>query len=311
MHQRHRFIFQKIARHYRLSILALCLAAPGFAQDPAPRNLLSGPYPPETLRTLLISKEKHHPYPTAAERPAWNALPDSVRRAHIQQGEQALGYAWPTLSATLLLDYARNGDRTRHKAAYNERRDKLAQLALAECMEGKGRFVDAIANGLWAICEESSWVIPAHLDKLQRAGKDLPDVAEPTVDLFGAETESLLAWVTYLHGPSLDAVSPLIRRRVSRELDARILTPNLTRDDFWWMKAAMNWNPWICSNWLTVALLAEEDEPRRQAAVAKVTRTLDAFLNAYPADGWWWLRRRSRLLESRGRKSVYLLGIAA
>lgn len=156
---------------------------------------------------------------------------------------------------------------------------------LAECIEGKGQFVDDIANGLWAICEESSWVIPAHLDKLQKAGKDLPDVAEPTVDLFGAETGSLLAWVTYLHGPKLDAVSPLIRKRVSRELSARILTPNLTRDDFWWMKAAMNWNPWIVSNWLTVALLTEENEPRRQATVAKVTRTLDNFLNPYPTDG--------------------------
>lgn len=278
-------MFSKILKFALLGALALGLAIPLVAQESAPRNLLSGPYPAQKLKTLLVPRAEWHPYPTAAERPAWEALPDPVRKAHVEQGEKALGYAWPALSATLLLDYARNGDRTRHKAAYNERRERLAQLALAECMEGKGRFVDQIANGLWAICEESSWVIPAHLDKLQKAGKDLPDVAEPTVDLFGAETGSLVAWVTYLHGPALDGVSPLIRRRVRRELDQRILTPNLQRDDFWWMKAAMNWNPWICSNWLTVALLAEEDEPRRQAAVAKVTRTLDNFLNSYPADG--------------------------
>lgn len=75
-----------------LSILALCLAVPLLAQETAPRNLLSGPYPQEKLSTLLISREKYHPYPTAAERPAWETLPDAVRQAYIQQGEKALGY---------------------------------------------------------------------------------------------------------------------------------------------------------------------------------------------------------------------------
>jgi len=46
-----------------------------------------------------------------------------------------------------------------------------------------------------------------------------------------------------------------------------------------------NWNPWICSNWLTSALLVETDEERRRAAVAKILRCLDAFLNGYDEDG--------------------------
>ncbi|GAI41454.1 unnamed protein product, partial [marine sediment metagenome] len=52
-------------------------------------------------------------------------------------------------------------------------------------MEAKGRFMDEIVNGVWAILEESSWVIPAHINA-QRASSGLPDVEEPVVDLFSA-----------------------------------------------------------------------------------------------------------------------------
>ncbi len=45
----------------------------------------------------------------------------------------------------------------------------------------------------------------------------------------------MLAWVLYLLGDKLDTISPLIQPRVQREIDARILTPLLERDDFWWM----------------------------------------------------------------------------
>ena len=54
--------------------------------------------------------------------------------------------------------------------------------------------------------------------------------------------------------------------------------PGLT-SDFGWMGfkggSPNNWNPWICSNWLTTALLMEQDEKRRQAAVRPSRRSAD------------------------------------
>ena len=74
-----------------------------------------------------------------------------------------------------------------------------------------------------------------------------------------------------------------------REIDTRILTPNLERDDFWWMgfgdRRVNNWNPWVNSNWLTCTLLMEPDEDRRVASVYKILRSLDNFLVPYPRDG--------------------------
>jgi len=116
----------------------------------------------------------------------------------------------PALPATLFLDYARTGNRGRFESAMFARRDRLHALVLAECVENKGRFLDAIADTAWAIAEESSWTVPAH-QGAQRAPGGLPDTTEPVVDLFSAQTAHSLAWTCYLLGNGLDAVSPLLR----------------------------------------------------------------------------------------------------
>jgi len=246
-------------------------------------------YTADRLAAVLLPRESWRPYPTPLERAAWEGLPAGVGEELIARGEAALAAEWPALPATLFLEFARNGNRSRYQGPYYRRRGLLCDLALAECAEGRGRFLDAIADGVWSLCEESYWGVPAHVG-MQRAGVGLPDTAEPTVDLFAAETASLLAWTGYLLGIALDEVSPLIRPRVSREIWHRILTPCLERDDFWWMglqaqRAVNNWNPWINSNWLACALLVEEDADRRLAAVEKSMRSLDVFIDSYPEDG--------------------------
>lgn len=250
--------------------------------------MLSQAYPPEKLKDILIPRESWRPFPTADERDPWADLPDAIRKAHIARGEGNLDYTWPVLPATLFLQFARMGNRNNYEREGFGRRGALSSLVIAECMEGKGRFMDQIANGVWAVCEETYWGIPAHVG-VQKAGSGLPDVAEPTVDLFAAETSALMAWTYYLLRPQLDAVSPLIVPRIQREIQHRILTPLRERDDFGWMgfrgNRVNNWNPWICSNWLASTLLIEQDEGRRLQSVAKAMRTVDNFIDPYPKDG--------------------------
>ncbi|MBT4500046.1 MAG: heparinase [Gemmatimonadetes bacterium] len=250
--------------------------------------MLTELYPVDKIGDVLIPREQYHPFPTADEREGWEELREAVRKAHIARGEAALGKDWPSLPATLFLEYARTGNRSRYQNVRNVRRNMLCDMVVAECMEGKGRFVDGITDGVWTTCEETYWGVPAHINA-QRAGVGLPDVAEPTVDLFAGETVSLLAWTLYLVGSNLDEVSPLIRERIHIESDRRVLTPCLERDDFWWMgfgnRTVNNWNPWCNSNWLTATLLLERDQERRQAAVVKILRSLDRFVDPYPTDG--------------------------
>jgi len=244
-------------------------------------------YSPAQLAAILLRREDWRPYPLPEDRAAWEGLPFNAELIH--GGEAALAMEWPALPASLYLEFARDGNRSRFQGPYFQRRNLLGDLVLAECAEGRERFLDAITNGVWSLCEESSWVLPAHISA-QQSGVGLPDTAEQVVDLFSAETAALLAWTAYLLGEALDEISPLIRPRIVREIDFRILTPCLEREDFWWMglrgeRALNNWNPWINSNWLACALLVEDDPERRLAAVEKSMRSLDVFIGSYPEDG--------------------------
>ena len=245
-------------------------------------------YPQEKVAELLIPREKWHPWPRWGERQAWERLPKEVRGDLVASGEKYLDYDWPALPATLFLEFARNGNRSRYEHEHFARRRALNSLIFAECVEGQSRFLGDIVNGIWAICEESFWGLPAHVGA-QKAGSGLPDIDEPIVALFVAETSETLAWTSYLLGEQLDKVSPLIRPRIAAEIDRRVLTPCLERDDFGWMGfhggRVNNWNPWCNSNWLASALLIESDEQRRVAAVAKIARSLDHFFDAYEDDG--------------------------
>ncbi len=267
--------------------------------------MLTQRYPPDSLR--LVTRSEWTPHPAATDRPAWSQIPAWMRDKLIRAGEDALHEPWQPLLASQFLEYDRIGDRGNYEAAYFARRNKLIALALAECAEGLGRFVDDVADGIWLICEETYWGLPAHM-AMQRRGVGLPDVTEPTVDLFAAETAASLAYIQYLLGDGLDNVSPLIRPRITAEIQRRILRPNLERDDFSWMgfvgaEHPNNWNPWINSNWLACVLLIEEDAERRLNAVAKIMRSLDRFIESYPADGGcdegpaYWMRAAGSLYE--------------
>lgn len=229
-------------------------------------------------------------YPPVNDRAAWGKIPEATRRELIARGEERAAEDWEHLKATLILDYVRHGDRRSYQDPSFRRRTRLHDIVLAECAEGQGRFIDAIADNLWLTCEESYWGWPAHLF-IQAAGDGLPDCHEPTVDLGVGETVGHLAWTVHLLGDQLAKVSPQLLPRIQHEVNHRVLTPCLTRDDFWWMgwhtgrHPVNNWNPWVNSNWLAAVLVFETDPERRAQAVHKIMRSLDVFIAHQPADG--------------------------
>lgn len=254
------------------------------------RNILSKDWPAEKVAAALLPRREWAPIPPASNRDAWQAIPAATRTAILDAAAEYQKEPWASLPATVYLDFARNGNRSRYEGIRFARRRKLNTLAIAECIEGKGRFLDSITEGVWLQCEESSWVLPAHI-RVQKAGNGLPDVTEPVVDLFAAECGAQMSWLHYLLAPQLERVSPLIPKRIRHEVHHRILSPCLERNDFGWMglrdpnHSLNNWTPWINSNWLTCALLMEDDPQRRAAHVAKSLRSVDEYLSDMPDDG--------------------------
>ncbi|MGN1062568.1 MAG: hypothetical protein ACI4RO_05495, partial [Candidatus Scatosoma sp.] len=181
---------------------------------------------------------------------------------------------------------------------YFERREDLSVLILSEFIEGKGRFFDAIIDLVWAICEETSWVLPAHYWMIDE-NTNLPDsmfgnsdyIKEP-IDLYAAVTAANLALVYGLFNEQLEEYQPLILRRIERELEWRVWEP-FTCEKFlpklWWTgvdgRKTNNWCPWIISNLLTACLFSVKDGGRRETLLSRLTSFLDSFIDGYGEDG--------------------------
>lgn len=223
------------------------------------------------------------------DRAAWRTVPDDMRSAVMRDAETALGRPWSVIKASDYREYSLNGNRSRFESLYFSRRRTLNDLVLAELLEGRGRFLDAIIDGVFLICEESGWQLPAH-NAYERGGQRfaLPDPARPVIDLFAAETGALLATVAALMRERLDKVSPHIVARIEREVRARVLSPYLDRH-FWWMgngaERMNNWTAWITQNVLLSAFALETDQDLRRRVVEKALSGLDAFIKDYAEDG--------------------------
>ncbi|MBC7903676.1 MAG: heparinase II/III family protein [Gemmatimonadaceae bacterium] len=269
-----------------LTITALVLLTTAQSQQ---QNLLSGKFSKEQLQSVLVPQSAWLPFPKAADKAAWAKADQAMLAAYVKRADSLLSYNWPSIPATKSLLIERTGDRNEYQDMSFQKREVLGVLMLAEIAENKGRFIDQIINGVWSICEESWWGVPAHLPQTKDYS-GLMDVSAPFVDLFAAETATYLSWVDYYFGEKLDAVSPQIRKRIYLETNNRIFQPLMNRPHGWMTKNANgrppnNWNPWICSNWLNAVLLLEKNDEKRSAAVGKILWVLDEFVNPYPNDG--------------------------
>jgi hypothetical protein len=247
------------------------------------RNFLGSRYSKEAVAEVLVSQKDWQPYPRTPE--AWHAaLPADQLKDLVKDGESFIDYEFASIPAVVALDFVRTGDRNRHSRISYGKRDALLQLVVAESIEGKGRFMDPIINGVWSICEESNWGVPAHIG---RTG--LPDVTDPTVDLFSAETATLMALTDYFVGDKLDAINKMFRKRIAYETDTRMFAPMLANPDrYGWMSktnAVNNWNPWIMSNWIAATLFLEKDPARRAEMIHAAMIGLDLYLNSLGDDG--------------------------
>lgn len=219
-------------------------------------------------------------------------ITEEKKKAIIATAEEYAKIEYPLLLAHQYMIFNRTGDRKTHDDLYYLRRNIVRSLTLAEYIEGKGRFLEKIIDGLWLICDEATWVIPAHNQIRDKADSKLPRCYKPNVtivDLFSAETGAVLSMAVHLLGKELDQVSKYIADRIHQEVRRRVIDPYLNYTDYNWMGYVRpnvnNWNPWITENVLLSAALIEPDFEVRRRVVTKAMSVLDNFLSYYPDDG--------------------------
>jgi hypothetical protein len=236
-----------------------------------------------TVGRLAEHLRSWRPYPPIDDRGYWGRVPGETREHLLAQAAPVSQQPWPLLTATAYARFNADGDRQSYERPYFTRRDKLIAAVLTALLTGDTTAAE-ITDGVWLLCEETTWCMPAH-----QPGNGLPDPDDPHVDLFAAETAALLAWTALLTGEN--------EKRIRREVKTRVLDPYRARDDWRWLGLngrhhLNNWTPWIHANLLIASLLLD-DQPHVTAG--RAVAALDRYLDAVPDDGgcdegasYWW-----------------------
>lgn len=181
----------------------------------------------------------------------------------------------PQTTYSAYRQFQRTGDRQAYQQPYFDRRSRLTAAGLRLFVDQDAGaetppLRDGVQDLLWAICEETNWVVPAH------------EIVQ--IDIMAAETGLLLAETLALLGDALDAE---VRSRVRGEIERRICEPYLRFHWMhWWHTVHHNWNA-VCNCAIAATFLWLEPEPGRVArALAIAFKGLREYVaHGFEADG--------------------------
>ncbi len=219
---------------------------------------------------------------------------DPIAKARLlEKAEIALSEPIPVLLLSDYRSYFLTGSRAPFDPRYQRRRTMMVELAMGEYFSQSGRYLEKLCDVIFAILEESSWVLPAHTGHSPECPKtEIPEVYRPDqlhgIDLRSAATATMLAGVYYLVKDRLDTVSPIIAKRIRWETLDRTVRPYL-QHEFSWSGAfgglVNNWCTYCVQAILFCTAILEEDAERREAVVTRAMRHLDNYIAACPPAG--------------------------
>jgi hypothetical protein len=200
-----------------------------------------------------------------------------------QEAEQAYHTPFEPLTFTLLQQFEKTGERVSYEKVYFARRRHVIALTLAILMDRRDDYLDAFHDRLWAICDEYTWALPAHLpvgiDAIQ--ANRLPPAQ--IIDLFSAETAHMLAEIVHLLG---DRLAGWLVQRIRDEIERRIFQALFNHPQtFKWERDTHNWAA-VCGGSVGMtALLLETDRERLAGMIDRLMRAMNSFLSGFGSDG--------------------------
>jgi hypothetical protein len=239
---------------------------------------------PYQIQQILERTEWKPNLVPASDRAWWEAACSRADGALVAEllaeADRALGEPPVFMPASVYLKFRETGDRTQYEALIHSRGRAVSALALAECLTGEGQYLTALQDYIWAICEQSTWSLPAHLP-------NLPDPQDPYIDLGVAMTGLALSDIFVLLSERFD---PGVRQRLRGELDTRLWSAYLAHNDFHWQgnwleRSVGNWTA-VCTAGVLGSAVNMNLEPEKLSRVVdRGLRSLEEYLETFDPDG--------------------------
>ncbi|MDB5274925.1 MAG: hypothetical protein JWO58_3292 [Chitinophagaceae bacterium] len=234
--------------------------------------------------SALLSEAPQGFGPRCTDRAMWSTPAISERLAAVKgAAEKLLTQPFPSWSDEAYLEYSSKGARPNGERMMNARKAWLYPLVLAECVEGKGRFLPAIEHTLIELDTQPTWTWPAHDATLRNFRQHNYEV-----DLLAADTAHDVAQTLYMLG---DQLAPAVQQQTLAALEARIFAP-LRRSfinggkDNWWLQADHNWNAVCLKGIVGAALAVLPARQDRALFVAAAEHYIRKYVAAFPDDGY-------------------------
>jgi len=186
----------------------------------------------------------------------------------------------PQLPRSLYEDYFKTGRREPFEGPFFYRRTLAEDLAQAYILTGKRDYLNRCRDFIWAMLEEFTWVIPAHVSLPLH-----PD-AMTQVDLFATETALLMADLWDLLHEDLD---PETLEWMRNKIIHHVLIPlrDHIDDNRWARNFESNWTGVCSGNSGCALILMALDEPWAMGLLHELLAKIDSFLSTADPDGAW------------------------
>lgn len=170
--------------------------------------------------------------------------------------------------------FQRDGNRSVFEKVYFSRRDRLVIETILHLAEGRTIDIDKIQDLIWAVCDEYTWALPAHLSSAN------DDTSRRTmIDLFSSETAYTLSEIYILLKNKLDAV---VAERIKSEIEKRLVEPFI-QNTYWWETIHTNWAAvCACFTGCTFINLFPDKLP---LVLPRIKAAMQSFLDGFLDDG--------------------------
>lgn len=209
-----------------------------------------------------------------------------------EEADRLLSEPIPLLTWSKQRLFADEGSRLPYEELYFHRRRRLTATALMALLQPQEmKYMDGLLDTIWAICDEYSWCLPAHLpaglasqpqDYSTKSDGWLRQDSGIWVDLFAAETAFALAEIRALLGERMPGI---VKHRIQHEVYRRVLYPYMNMGPFGWEQAQHNWSAVCAGSISAAAIYLADDEEELMEILEKAVHSLGCFLQGFAGDG--------------------------